>query len=249
MDTVTFMNGKTVLGMSTLSGGTSNLTTSALGVGTSEIDAVYAGDSTFLGSTSAAVGQTVSEASTTTTFVSSLNPSGYEQPVTFTATVSPQFSGTPTGSVKFYNGTATLGTATLSNGVARYTTTKLAVGTRSITAVYEGKTPFSTSASAVLGQGVNQAGTTTMLTSSLNPSNSGQSVTFTATVAPQFGGTVTGSVTFMNGTTALKTVTLSGGVASYTTSTLAPGTDDIIATYNGSTNFTTSSASVTQTVQ
>jgi hypothetical protein len=73
-------------------------------------------------------------------------------------------------------------------------------------------------------------------------------VTFTATVTPQFGGKVTGKVTFYDGTTALKTVALSGGVAKITTSTLTSGSHSITATYNGSTSFTGSSASLTQTV-
>jgi hypothetical protein len=47
---------------------------------------------------------------------------------------------------------------------------------------------------------------------------------------------------------ALKTVALSGGVAKFTTSTLTSGTHSIKATYNGSTSFTGSSASLTQTV-
>ena len=58
----------------------------------------------------------------------------------------------------------------------------------------------------------------------------------------------TGNVVFKDGTKTLKKVTLSGGVASYTTSTLASGTHNITATYNGSTDFTGSSASLTQTV-
>jgi hypothetical protein len=73
-------------------------------------------------------------------------------------------------------------------------------------------------------------------------------VTFTAKVTPQFSGTVKGSVTFYDGATALKTVALSGGVAKFTTSTLASGSHNITATYNGSTSFDGSSASLTQTV-
>jgi hypothetical protein len=61
-------------------------------------------------------------------------------------------------------------------------------------------------------------------------------------------GEVKGSVTFYDGTTVLKTMALSGGVAKFTTSTLTLGAHTIAATYNGSTSFTGSSASVTQTV-
>jgi Bacterial Ig-like domain (group 3) len=179
---------------------------------------------------------------------SSLNPSSFGQSVTFTVTVVPQFSGTATGTVTFRSGTATLGSATLSSGVASYTTTKLAVGTDSITAVYNGSSSFLPSTSIALSQMVNQASTTTNLTSSPNPSSVGQAVIFTASVSPQFSGTPTGSVVFKDGTKTLKTVALSGGVASYTTSTLTSGTHNITATYNGSTSFIGSSDSLTQTM-
>jgi len=184
---------------------------------------------------------------TTTTLASSLNPSVYGQSVAFTATVKAS-SGTPTGTVAFKDGTVTLGTATLSTGVAKFTTTTLAVGTHSITAVYNGSTTFTTSSSAALSQVVNKASTTTALVSSLNPSTHGQSVTFTATVKPQFTGTPAGTVTFKDGTTTLGTITLSASVAKYTTATLATGTHKITATYNGSASFTTSSGALTQTV-
>lgn len=44
------------------------------------------------------------------------------------------------------------------------------------------------------------------------------------------------------------TVSLMSGVAKFTTSTLASGAHSITATYNGSTSFDDSSASLTQTV-
>jgi uncharacterized repeat protein (TIGR03803 family) len=247
-ETVSFMKGKTVLGTGTLSGGSASFTTSTLKVGTNAIKAVYGGDSNFAGSTSKTVSQVVSKATTTTTLASSQNPSNSGQSVTFTASVAPQFSGTPTGTVTFNNGSTKLGTVPLSGGVASYTTTNLAVGTEPITASYNGSSSFTTSTSGALSQAVNQANTTTTLVSSLNPSNYKQAVTFTATVSPQFSGTVTGTVTFYDGTTLLKTVTLSGGKAKCTTSKLTSGVHSIKATYNGSTDFTGSSGSLTQTV-
>jgi hypothetical protein len=145
-------------------------------------------------------------------------------------------------------GTKVLGTGTLSGGSASFTTSTLPVGTSYIKAVYGGDSNFAGSTSKAVSQVVSKATTTTALTSSQNPSNFGQSVTFTASVAPQFSGTVKGSVTFYDGTTILKTASLSGGVAKFTTSTLVSGAHSITATYNGSTSFTGSSASLTQTV-
>jgi hypothetical protein len=249
-EAVTFKKGSTVLGTGTLSGGSASFSTSSLAVGTNSVTAVYAGDSTFATSTSKALSQVVDKATTTTAIVSSQNPSGYNQSVTITATVTPQFGGTPSGNLTFKNGTTTLKVATVTNGVATYTTTTFAVGTQSITAEYNGNASFLTSTSATLKQVVNPATTTTTLVSSVNPSDFGKSVTFTATLASQFGGSsVKGTVTFMDGTTLLKTVTLDAGKATYTTSTLAVGTHNITATYNGGTDWDTSSAALTQTVQ
>ncbi len=248
-DLVTFEQGVNVLGTGTLSGGTATFSYSALAVGTRLIKAVYAGDPSFAASTSKYVRQVIGKATSMVTLSSSQNSSSYKQPVTFTATVAPQFSGTtPTGTVAFYNGATALASATLVNGVATYTATTLPLGTDSITALYRGSGAFLTSTSAPLSQVVTQASSTITLVSSLNPSNVGNSVTLTATVAGDFGGTVTGSVTFMDGTTTLKTLNLSAGAAEYTTSTLPSGTDTITAIYNGSADFTSSSAELTQTV-
>ena len=247
-ETVSFMQGTTVLGTGALSGGSATFTTSTLAVGTTAVDAVYAGDSNFAGSTSNVVNQVVSKASTTTTLVSSQNPSVFGQSVTLMATVAPAFSGTVTGTVTFINGSKKLSTVSLSGGVAGYTTATLPVGTDSITAVYNGSSSFTTSTSSVLSQAVNQATTTTTLASSLNPSTFGQSVTLTATVTPQFSGLVTGTVGFYDGTTLLRNASLNAGTAKFVTTTLASGTHTITATYNGNTNFTTSTASLTQTV-
>ena len=92
-------------------------------------------------------------------------------------------------------------------------------------------------------------GTTTTLTSSVNPSNVGQAVTFTATVTSS-AGTPIGTVTFKDGATALGTAMLAAGVATLTTSSLALGSHTITANYAGAGNFAASaSAALTQTVQ
>ena len=82
----------------------------------------------------------------------------------------------------------------------------------------------------------------------MNPSNTGQSVTFTASITAEFTGAATGTVSFCDGSTLLKSVGLRKGEAKFTTMTLTSGKHTITATYNGSTDFTGSSDSVTQTV-
>lgn len=90
------------------------------------------------------------------------------------------------------------------------------------------------------------SGTTTALLSAPNPSQFGQTVTFTATVTPLSGfykGTPTGTVSFLKGATNLGSSTLNGsGTATFTISTLAVGTSSITASYGGSTTFAASSS-------
>ena len=104
--------------------------------------------------------------------------------------------------------------------------------------------------------------TTTALTAAPNPSSSGQSVTFTATVTETNASIdpsgPTGTVTFYSctsntcgSTTSLGTGSVgSNGQATFSTSSLAVGTDYIEAVYGGSGSNLTGSTSnvVTQTV-
>ncbi len=245
---VTFQNGTAVLATETLSGGTATYVTSNLALGSNTITAVYGGASNFSGSTSAPLNQVV-QAATTTTITSSPNPATYGEAVIFSATVTSSIGAPPNGeTVTFKQGATVLGTGTLSGGTATFSISTLGVGTKAVTAVYVGDANFASSTSKAVSQVIRKATSTTTLTSSQNPSTYGQPVTFTATVAPQFSGTPTGSVVFKDGTKTLKTVKLSGGVTSYTISALASGTHNITATYNGSTSFGGSSASLTQTV-
>ena len=185
-----------------------------------------------------------SQTATTTAVSSSLPTSTFGQSVTLTASVSPS---TATGSVQFFDGGSSLGTVALSGGSASLTTSTLTVGSHAITASYSGDATFAGSTSSAVTQTVNRASTATALTSSLDPSVFGQQVTFTATVSPFSG--PTGTVQFFDGVNPLGTVALSGGSASFVTSTLAVGTHFITATYNGDTNFGSStSSSLTQTV-
>jgi hypothetical protein len=153
---VSFMEGTTVLGTGTLSGGSTRFTTSALSGGTDLISAVYGGDWNFAGSTSRAVSQVVIKEATTTSVISSNHQSISGTAVTFTATVKSTTTGTPTGTVTFMSGRARLGTGTLSAGEAKYTTSTLAVGSHRITAVYGGSTIYSNSTSPVLWQQVSR---------------------------------------------------------------------------------------------
>jgi hypothetical protein len=215
-------------------------------VGTHSITASYPGDATFGASASAPLQETINRDNTATALTSSLNPSTYGESVTFTAKVTSSF-GTATGTVTFENGSTKLGQGTLSGGSTTFTWATLPAGTNSMTATYNGDPSHLTSTSPALIQTVEKAATTTTVASSSNPSNPGQSVTFTATVTSQFA-TPAGLVTFTQGASTIGTGTLQAGQAKVTTSTLAAGSDKITATYAGNSDFLGSSGSITQTV-
>jgi hypothetical protein len=188
--------------------------------------------------------------STTTSVVSSPNPSIYGQPVTLTGVVSPAAGAIPQGEVLTFVrfGTALVGSGLLDGNSTTVTTSALNAGTIPVKAIYGGDYDFAASTAKAVNQGVYKAQTTISLVSSNDRSVSGQPVTFMATVTPQFPSTVSGTVTFSEGLTRLKTVPLSASVAKFTTSVLAPGTHNITATYNTSSNFYSSFALLVQIV-
>jgi hypothetical protein len=229
---------------STSSGTTATFSVTGLSAGTHGVTATYSGDGCFAGSTGTlSGGQTVNKASTTTALVSAPNPSTLGQSVTFTATVSGL--GTPTGVVNFLDGPTTIiGRGELRGALgggatASFSTSSLGIGSHTISAVYAGDSNFLGS-SGVLIQTVGEANTTTVVSSSANPSAPGQSVTFKATVSGP--GTPTGTVTFSDGTTVLGRATLSGAAsgvatASFSSSSLTVGSHTITAAYGGDANF------------
>jgi hypothetical protein len=180
---------------------------------------------------------------TTTTLTLSPDPSIFGHSVEFVVNVTSKRPGTPTGKVTFKDGSTTLGVASLSGGRASTSAVPSTTGTNVITASYSGDSNFDAS-SATKDQTVNQATTRTAVTSSQNPSNLGQSVTFTAEIAPQFGGETTGTVTFKDDSTTLAVVTVSGNKAALTTSTLTAGTHSITVIYSGDSNFIGSTSKV-----
>lgn len=154
--TVTFNDGSTALGTEPLTSGQATFTTASFSVGSHSITAAYSGDSTFQASTGTLT-QTVNPASTTVAITSSANPSILNSSFTLTAnvTVVVPGAGTPTGTVIFKDGSTVLSTVTLSPaGQATLSTSSLAAGAHSITAIYSGDSNFNGSTSATLSEAV-----------------------------------------------------------------------------------------------
>jgi hypothetical protein len=93
-----------------------------------------------------------------------------------------------------------------------------------------------------------KSASSTVITSSANPSMTGQALTITAKVSAS-SGTPTGTVTFLDGNTNLSTGTLANGAASFQASNLTAGTHTLTAAYGGDPNFNSStSAALSQIV-
>ena len=123
---------------------------------------------------------------------------------------------------------------------------KIAAGTGSLQAVFTPSTAdFVTDQSPTVSYTVNRATTTTAVSSSKNPADEGESVTFTAVVAVANGqGTPTGTVAFRDGDATLATVPLSGNGSATTSSSFTAGQHNITAQYSGDSNFAGSTSAV-----
>ena len=245
-------------------GGTGQATCSVTynATGTTAVTAVYLGDANFSTSTSPVLSQVVGKASTLTILSSSVNPSKVGQSVTFTATATPVApgSGIPTGNIEFLQGGVAIaacggatGVAVNGSGTATCAVTYNAIGTYAITATYLGDGNYLTSTSTPVSQAVGQTATTTSLGSSVNPSVTGQSVTFTATATPVApgSGTPTGNIEFLQAGVPVAAcggatgVAVNGsGTATCAVAFNATGSYNMTATYLGDTNYVTSTSSV-----
>jgi len=243
---VVFEDSTTVYGVVTLTGGVAQVSISSLTAGKHKITAQYEGDLSDTAAT-ASIQQVINGIPTTASVVTSAQPSSFGQSVTFTATVT-SLSGTPDGTVTFKNGSSVLGTVMLTGGSTQLSVSTLTGGNHIITACYNGSATFAASSGSV-PQIVEKTTTVTALTSSLNPSPVGQTVTLTAAVISTAAETATGNVTFKDGTTVLGNAVLVNGQAQLSTALLASGTHKITSTFAGNNNFGSSSAILTQVIQ
>lgn len=188
---------------------------------------------------------------TVTSITSSPGQSFYGQNVTFTASIAAGTVGLPrpTGTVTFYDGGTSIGVGSVTaSGVAVLTTSALLAGSRSITAVYSGDSNYMGGTSSVFTFAVQPAPTSTVISSSANPSGIGQPVTYTATVTANSPSTAlvnAGSVQFLiDGVNFGSPVSVnSNGVAVSApagSAQLTVGTHAISAVYSGTASFVTS---------
>lgn len=185
---------------------------------------------------------------------SSADPAALGTPVTFKATVSDGTGGggQPTGAVTFsIDGVPQAPAVPLVAGVAALApVTFTTVGPHTVTAAYSGDGTFSAAVNAPAFDEEVPAGTagasTTVITSSLNPSARGQSVTFTATVTDASGSAIpgipTGTVTFtVDGIAQTPKALDATGKATVAFTFFTTGARTVTAQYNGGGAFSAGS--------
>jgi hypothetical protein len=143
---ITFTDGATALGQSALLNGAASYIFTGATAGTHIITATYSPTGSFAASSgTCSVTVTAPPPPPLAMVVAHLTASPQDTvagtSIALTTTVSPQFApnpGTPTGKVTFTFGGSTLGTVTLSAGVASLAITALPVGTDDVTCTYSG---------------------------------------------------------------------------------------------------------------
>jgi hypothetical protein len=236
--TVAFQDGAATIATVVLAGGQAAYTTSfkRSSKGVHTITALYSGDYNNSVSTSAPIAEDVLVPSHTTV-TTSLSPAVFGETVTFTAFITSQYGAIPDGeSVSFSDGGTTIGSGTTAGGTCTLTTSLLNPATHDIEAAYLGDSMFEASSGTVFE--VVGYTTSTSLTSSLNPSVYGQSVTFTAKVSTVGSLTPTGTVIF-NWSDGVRTFRIGSaqlddlGIATLSRSNLSADPYPVTAVYNG----------------
>jgi len=224
----------------------------SLAIGSHPFKATYLGNAEYNSSSSPTIFHVVGGDPPDLTLSSDVNPSFYGQPVTFTADGD---AGAVGCTIIFKDSTTTIGMGTGDgSGDASLIYALLTPGNHAMRALVDCNDGTGIGVSPEYVQAVQKAPTSTTLTSSANPSVSGQPVTFSATVAtavvPSVAVTPTGTVVFKAGATTLGVAAIDGatGIATLTTAGLAVGGHSITAAYAGDDNFLGSAGGLLQTV-
>lgn len=243
---IIFKNGTTVLGSQALNAsGIATLTVPAPGlpVGTDSLTATFAGNSSFSAVTSAPLTVTVAKATPTLVLTSSAATITVGAAETLTLTL-PTTDPTPAGTVTFLMGATTLGSSTVANGSAQFTTSSLPAGKDTIAASWSGDDTFTAATSPAI---VVMVAPTLTLTAAIGTIYAGVADTITIALAPTGNAIVpTGTITLSSGSYKSSATPLSAGSASITipANTLPAGADTVTATYSGDTNYPAASAAI-----
>jgi uncharacterized protein YaiE (UPF0345 family) len=187
---ISYSLGNGVNGTAPISSGSATIPVPAtLAAGAYTVTVNYSGDGNYAAANQITVDLSVAQAATTTTLTASSGSVTPLQSVKLTAQVASATTGTPTGTVSFYDGTTLLATVTLSGGTASYSTTLAPGVTHSLSATYNGSIDFlSSTSTASVGVVVAPLDFTMTL---VGPSSQtvvpGSTITYQAKVTPDYG--------------------------------------------------------------
>jgi len=181
---------------------------------------------------------------------------GNEKSVAMKVTVTPQFTGTPSGKVKITAGEETLCTVQLSGGTGTCSPasgTVLGAGRATLVASYPGDPGFrgSTAGAPLTVQRASSRAALTLSATSVRYGHE-MSVRLTVAVAPRYSGTPAGNVVITAGKVTLCTVRLASATHTCrlpSERVLNPGRHALVASYSGSIDFAPSSVTRTLTVE
>ena len=250
---VAFTEDGSLVGTFSLINGATFLTNSFSTVGTHNIVATYTPTGSFAAS-SASCSEVVSAFPTSSFLFVAPPTSTYGSPVTLTATVTPAMvptPGTPTsGVVTFYNGTSSIGTATLVSGVATLVSNNLPGGSNKLTCIYGGSSIYAASNCNPAPVTVNAAPTALTLSSSNNPAPALSTIILTARLTANGQSVGAGNIIqfSINGQSVSLTTDATGSATYPFSSLLRPNSYSVIASFAGSSDFLASSASLTEVI-
>jgi uncharacterized protein (TIGR03437 family) len=234
---VNFYDGNTLLSTVPLPSSGPAQYSKALSIGLHSVSAVFApADSNSLSSTSQAIAISVGN---NVTIALAANPPtpAVAKAATLVATVSGPGTA-PTGSVQFFDGLQSLGSAPLISGQCNIQATFTTVGAHNITVNYSGDSTYLAS-SANFSLNVGKVQSTITVNASTTSIAYGQPVTLTSQIGPQLAGVgaPSGQVTFFDGSNQVGAATPSSGFALLTLTTVPPGRHLFTAFYSGDANW------------
>jgi uncharacterized protein (TIGR03437 family) len=235
---VTFYDSGVAIPGSTTTIGSGGIATFTTGFGSHRISAAFSPSTSFLlPSVSSEVALSGGRLSPTVALSSSTWPSMVGQSVTFTANVSGD-GAIPTGTVRFSDGSHTLGTSTVTGGQAVFTTKFTNAATHDIYAFYSGDGSYS-DGFVRFGQWVDRVGAALTLAADHSTAAVLQPVMLTAqlTAPPPGAPAATGQIQFLDGGVAIGAATIANGTASYQAGSLAAGAHLLVASYSGDPNW------------
>lgn len=242
--TVIFTDNGVPIGSAPLdSDGHAILTVSNLTPGIHSIAANYSGDGENSSSSSSALGLTVKQ-TTAVALSSNANPAQTLTALYLVAALTSAGPVTPTGTVRFTDGSTLLGSSALdSTGHAALSIPQLTAGIHTVIAGYSGDAVDLPSQSAAFSQDVRLRPTTTTITGASTDAANPQQITLIAVIQGSGAVPPSGLVTFTSGNITLGAASVdSTGVATDTV-VFTSSTEQITATYAGDISYAGSQSS------